>query len=186
MQTKIILGIISAVFVIALVFTLSQAQEKSLQVKSLALAKFVDENFSYIPSDGNFTRPETLYFVLELEGLKKIGNNASYAVRAEIVNFSETSFEKMYDDTIIHETKEIQNNEGRITVAGGIPLIRYGKEGHNILKLTITDRFWQKQTVAEIDFFVVTIERTLNESGTQHAIIPDKDIFGQEIKGENQ
>ena len=121
-------------------------------VGSFSFAKFVDENMNYIASDGTFRKSENLYFIMQLSNLTVKNGQVFYRVDAEV---TDSSGAKTFSDAIIEDNTRVESSGGRITVAGGINMLRFGSIGSNILKIKVTDKFSNKETVLERNFSVV-------------------------------
>ena len=155
---------IAALFaVIALAITLLGflPQKKELDIRNFSFASFVDPNLSYIPNTGYFRRSENIYFVFELANLEARDGNVSYKVDAEITNISGETPEKTFEQTILEETRPVDNNRRIVSVAGKVNAAFGARLGTNRLKITVKDKFSGTTGAIEEAFSVVEWEKQI-------------------------
>ncbi len=147
---------IAALFIVLMLafVLLGFLPKKAFEVRSFALAEYVNENMQFIPKETDFGAGTNLYFITELSGLEMKNGYVSYKVDAKIVDATSPVPENIFDGTVIEETKQIQNRDGRLTVAGRIFIPISAKNGQHVLKITVTDNYGASEKKLENSFRV--------------------------------
>jgi hypothetical protein len=138
---KKLLGVGIVVLIAIVLINFFPEQKQSFSVKNFSFASEVDEQFNYVPNSGKYTTGETLFFVLELEGMKVERESVSYSVNAKVENLVSGNFEETFSETLTDETLPIIDNKGNITVVGQIQVGSLIRTGFNNIILEIKDNF---------------------------------------------
>ena len=138
-------------------------QKKEPEISGFSFANSVDENMNYVPSNGVYYPWEEMYFVMEISNLGMKNSGVSYKVDVEITNISGQNPEKTFSETILNETKSIDNKDGRISVFGRINVPSGAKLGTNSIKITVTDLFSNSKKSIQKSFRVEEWTEKVND-----------------------